>query len=135
MEIMRDSYRGMSLVEVILAVALAGGALLTLVTLFPAGMLSLQKARDLEAATAYGTEVLETSRRGIDQTATLNNFIVTINRTDFHVTRDFHAVSKSTPVGLRPPLYDVVVTVTWQGQPYPVTIGTRMPVPSAGGRP
>lgn len=115
--------RGFTLIEVILAVALVGAGLLVLVSLLPSGVLSLKKAEDLQTATAYGVEVMEASRRGLAQTPHLADFTVTMNATEFHVTRLSQAVAGG---GGR--LYDVCVNVSWHGQPG-VQFATRMASP------
>lgn len=117
--------------DVIISVALLAAGLLVILSLIPSGVLSLKKAENLQTATAYAVEVVETSRRGIEQTPWLDQFHVTINDTDFRVRRDAQAVHDSNGR-----LVDVQVTVEWDQQPTPVRLVTRMrtvEAPAGGG--
>lgn len=94
---------------------------MVIVSLIPSGVLSLKKAENLQTATAYAMEVLETSRRGIDQTPWLDQFRVTLNNTEFRVKREAQPVPQSDGR-----LVDVRVTVEWDQQPVPVRAATRL---------
>lgn len=96
--------------------------MLLIVTLLPTGVLSLKKAENLQSATAYAREVMETSRRGFARTAGLERFEATINATQMQVSREIRPVPET---GGR--LHDVLVTIRWPGQPAPVRLVTRMP--------
>ncbi|NDD26706.1 MAG: hypothetical protein EB084_00360 [Proteobacteria bacterium] len=114
--------RGFTLIEVIISTALLVAGLLVVVSLIPSGVLSLKKAEDLQTATAYALEVMETSRNGLEQTAFLDRFTVTLNDTEFTVLRETQVAPQTDGR-----LHDVIVTVEWRGQPAPVRLATRMP--------
>lgn len=94
---------------------------MVIVSLIPSGVLSLKKAENLQTAAAYAVEVIETSRRGIDQTPWLEQFPVTLNNTEFRVKREAQTVANSDGR-----LVDVRVTIEWDGQPTPVRVATRL---------
>lgn len=112
---------GFTLIDVIVAAALAGAALLLVISLVPTGVLSLKKAEDLQSATAYGLEVIESSRGGLAQTAYLNEFTVTLNATSFHVER-----RSLTVAGSEGRLCDVMVSVSWDEPPTQIQLCTRL---------
>ncbi|MBI3924867.1 MAG: hypothetical protein HY319_04950 [Armatimonadetes bacterium] len=118
--------RGLSLLEVVVALGLLALVLPMLVNLIPSSAVALRRAQDIDAATAYAHKVLEEARR--DSTlapgATLEAE-VTINRTNFRMIREVYEVS---PASLG--LVDVVVLM--QGTPSfpPIRLSTRM---GAGG--
>lgn len=118
--------QGFTLVEVIISVALIGAGLLLVLSLIPSGVLSLKKAEDLQTATAYGLEVIEVTRSGLENTAHLAEFDVTLNNTDFHVRRQYYEVSNTDGR-----LHDVVVTIEWNAQSAPVQLSTRLSQPAA----
>lgn len=122
----RQTGRGFSLIEVIIASALVAAGVMVLLTLIPSGVLSLKKAEDLQTATAYGLEVMEISRGGFERSSALDDFHITLNSTEFHVTRQFWPVADTDNR-----LFDVQVSVSWNGQPVPVQLSTRMPQPAS----
>lgn len=110
---------GFTLVESIVAAALIGACLLTIISVIPSGVLSLKKAEDLEAATAYGMEVLEMRRARLDPGEMTHE--ITMNATRFDVVS--RVDEQPHPGGH---LYDFVVTVSWNRQPCPVRLATRL---------
>lgn len=118
--------RGFTLVEVIVAAALVAASILLMVGLLPTGVLALKKAEDVQAATAYGVEVLETRSAALPPAPFTSAFWITLNGTRFRVRTVVSAVPH--PSGH---LYDLAVTVTWNRQPAPVRLFTRLYRPSA----
>jgi uncharacterized protein (TIGR02598 family) len=110
--------RGFTLAEVIVAAGLVAMSALMIVTLLPSGVLSLKKAENLQAATAYALEVIEAHRA---HSTVAPDFKVTLNDTQFRVQSTTRAVPH--PSGR---LQDVLVTVTWNRQPQPVSLATRL---------
>lgn len=104
-----------------MAAALLAACVLTVITLIPSGVVSLKKAEDIQAATAYGLEVLETRRAMLDPAAAATTYEITLNQTTFQVTSRGRAISH--PGGR---LVNVVVEVTWNRQPQPVLLSTRV---------
>lgn len=115
--------RGFTLLEVVLAAALLAASLLVIVSLIPSGVLSLKKAENIQAATAYALEVLEWDRANFSSTAPPDSQ-VTLNGTVFHVHNDVYAVPTYSG------LYDLAVTVSWDRQPQPVILATRVTQPA-----
>lgn len=116
---MGTDIRGFTLVESIVAAALIGACLLTIVSIIPSGVLSLKKAEDLQAATSYGLEVLELRRSRLDAGELKHE--ITLNATRFEVVS---RVDQRSHTGGH--LYDFVVTVSWNRQPCPVRLATRL---------
>ncbi len=121
-----QSRRAFTLMEIVVCIALIAISVLIILGLIPMGAVSLQKAQDVQAATLYGTELLEDGARPdyvppspdrVDR-----DFEVTLNHTTYHVQRAIYACDASHP----PRLYDVVVTVAWSAQPQPVSLRTRV---------
>ncbi len=108
-----------------MATSLLAGCVLVIVAMLPSGVLSLQKAQNIQAATAYGLEVMEVTRTQFTPTAL--DFKANLNGQSFHVQRAVYPVPSASP------LYDVAVTVSWDGQPVPVVLSTRLYRPNAGG--
>lgn len=113
--------RGFTLVEVILAAALVAASILLMVGMLPTGVLALKKAEDLQAATAYGVEVLEARSAALPSAPYAGAFSITLNGTRFRVETDLTAVPH--PSGH---LYDLAVTLRWNHQPAPVRLATRL---------
>lgn len=112
--------RGFTMVEVIVAAALLGACVLLIVGLVPSGVLSLKKAEDLQAASAYALQVLEFHRKTArpDQDEA---FDVALNQTQFHV----HVQTSAVPAHAER-LADLCVTMSWNRQPAPLVLATRV---------
>ena len=118
---MSSQGEGWTLVEVILATAVSGATLLIILALVPLGVASLQRAQDLQAATAYGQEVVSATRAGLLPLYPRWSTAVTCNKTTFRVSREVLPVPDTEGR-----LADVVVTIAWSMQPRPVVLTTRV---------
>lgn len=113
----------MSILEVAVAGTLIAVTLLALVELLPSSIVGVQRAQDLEAATAYGAYMLEDAR--LNSSTLLNasplTVDVTLGPTAFHVVRASSAVA--VPSGGQ--LINVVVTMSGP-RSLTVVMGTRV---------
>lgn len=110
--------RGLSLLELIIAVALLAIAVLFIVSIIPSGVLGLKKAEDLQTASAYGMELIETVRMHPPAAPDRRSFALTLNSTNFDFVREIYAVEDD--------LFDVVVVVTGNPDNPPYRIATRI---------
>ncbi len=124
--------RGFSLVEIVVASALVAATVLMVMGLIPFGVTSLKKAENMQAATAYGVEVLEARRASIlqERPAIPDAIDVRLNQTEFHVESTTRTTAH--PAGR---LVDISVTVTWNRQPVPVVLATRVYRPGTDASP
>jgi len=112
--------RGITLIEITLALGLIGLGIVFVVSIIPSSVLTLKRAEDLQAATAYGIRVLDEAQQSPPTTEGVDrDEHVTINATDFHVKRQVVKVDDS--------LMDVIVTVKWRDDVPPITLATRLP--------
>ncbi|MHB2015509.1 MAG: type IV pilus modification PilV family protein [Candidatus Xenobia bacterium] len=110
--------RGFTLVEILVSLAILAAGVVFVVSIIPTAVLTLQRAEDLQAATAYGQELVEDARAHVPTAAGRDrDFQVTLNRTEFHVTRD---------IVVFPDLEDVVVTLQGPSDQQPVKLATRL---------
>ncbi|GMU55397.1 MAG: hypothetical protein AMXMBFR33_45430 [Candidatus Xenobia bacterium] len=113
--------RGLSLLEMVVALGLLALVLPFLLNLVPSSALALKRAEDVDAASAYATRLLEEaratppSRLGVD----LDSF-VTLNNTRFRVVREVYAVDNY------PALRDVVVAISGPARLQPIRMATRL---------
>jgi type II secretory pathway pseudopilin PulG len=117
--------RGWALLEVVVASLLIAVALMVIAGLIPASVTSMKKAENIQAATLYATEVLEDARRPDfipDASRRLWERKLDLNQIAFTVQREIYGVDGNEP----PDLYDVVVKVTWEPQPVPVELRSRV---------
>lgn len=113
------------MMELVISALLIALALIVIVGVIPMGVNSLKKSESIQAATLYAVEVVEDSKRdGFRPTADQLLFErdVEINKIRYHVTREIYSADGDNP----PSLYDVVVHVSWQPQPVPVELRTRV---------
>ncbi len=111
--------RGVSLLEVVVAVALLAIGIVFVLSLLPSSVLTLKRAEDMQAATAYGMEVLHDAELRVPSIAGRDRDLhFEINGTSFHVTRDVLPVDAL--------LTDVVVTVKWRDDVPPLKLATRL---------
>ncbi len=113
--------RGLSLLEVVVALALLALVLPFLLNLVPSSALALKRAEDVNAASAYAAKLLDESRCapnftvGVDKQET-----VTLNNTEFQVAREIYAVQGMDE------MRDVVVSVTGPRRFQPIRMATRL---------
>jgi uncharacterized protein (TIGR02598 family) len=120
------SDRGLTLVEIIVAVAILASSILIIISIIPTGVLSLKKSEDIQSASAYGMELIEEVRNSRPD---YQNYPVTdldveksLNNTNFRFQRDIYAIDLQTPHRL----FDIIVTVNWPRQPQPLRLSTRV---------
>lgn len=108
---------GVSLLEVVIALALLALGLMFILAIVPTGIRSIKRSEDLQAAIAYGNEVVEQCRRSIPPEGT-TEFHVTLNGTDFKITRQIFKVDAR--------LTDIVVTAWWSDTTPARVLATRV---------
>lgn len=110
--------RGLSLLEIVIAMALAALGFLFILGILPAGITSIKRSEDLETATAYGMELMEDARRGLPpEMAT--EFTIEMNLTRFKFVREIYRVDGD--------LSDIVVVGTWSEDLPGIRLVTRVP--------
>jgi prepilin-type N-terminal cleavage/methylation domain-containing protein len=110
--------RGLTLVEVIVSLAILAMGLLFVLSLIPSSVLSLKKAEDLQAASAYGMELLEMVRLQPPSAEERQAFDVDFNHTSFHFVREIYSVEEG--------LFDVVVVAQGREDTPPLRLATRV---------
>lgn len=111
--------RGLSLVEIVLALAVLGLCFMFAASLIPTGIITLQRGQDMQAATGYAQELMEDVRQTPASKAGRDRELdVPIGSTTYHATRDI--------VKLNGQMIDVVVTVSWRKDVPPVVLATRL---------
>lgn len=116
---------GFSLVELLVSFALVALSLICIMGVIPLGAVSMQKAADLQAASLYAAEMLEDAARLDYRPSTSGverDFDVTLDRTQFHVVRGVYALDQAAQTHF----FEVVVSVSWNRQPQPVMLVTRV---------
>jgi type II secretory pathway pseudopilin PulG len=118
--------KGLTLVEIIVAIAVFAASILIIVSIIPTGVLSLRKAGDYQSATAYGMSLIEEIKSArpdyADYPVTDLDMGKSLNNSDFQFQRDIYAIDAQIPHRL----FDVIVTVTWQKQQQPLRLATRV---------
>jgi len=118
--------RGLTLVEIIVALAIFAASVMIIISIIPTGVLSIKKAEDMQAANSYGMTLIEERRNNRpDYTSyPLTEFVTDkkINNTVFTMQRDLYAIDVQVPHRL----YDIVVTIRWARQPQPLVLTTRV---------
>lgn len=109
--------RGMTLLEVVIALALIALGIVFVLGILPTSVLSVKRSEDMEAATAYGVEVVEDARRQLPETLS-QTFVKTLNQTEFTVTRDIYVVDQATS--------DIVVVASWSPDRPGIRLATRV---------
>jgi uncharacterized protein (TIGR02598 family) len=110
--------RGLTLVEILMAIGILAMGILFVVSIIPSSVLSLQKAEDMQAAAAYGMELIEAARMEPPDTEETREFIVTINRTELRFERRVISVEED--------LFDIVVVATMHPDKPPLRLATRV---------
>jgi prepilin-type N-terminal cleavage/methylation domain-containing protein len=123
----RKAAWGFTLIEIIMALALFSMCIFLVINVIPTGVMTLKKAEDLQSASLYGQEIIEDAVRSFPKGAAYfpvkdREFDITMNSTQFHVTREIYNVDTCTP----PKLFDIVVVVSWDRQPMPLRLGRRL---------
>lgn len=117
--------QGFTLLEIVVSLFLVAVALTLASGIIPMNVTSLKRSESLQAATMYAVEVLAEAESPafVPDADHLNmQRDVVINDVTYHVLRVIYAVDHS-PI---PRLYDVVVNVSWEIQPVPVELRTRV---------
>lgn len=105
--------RGLSLLEIVVAVGFLAISLIMVLSLMPAGILSLDQAEKLETATSLGTMLVEeTTAPGPPETLTF-----TLNGTEYSCHRSTTSVASD--------LFDVRVRVEWRNARVPLEFWLR----------
>jgi Tfp pilus assembly protein PilV len=120
---------GLSLVEVIVAVALLSLILIPLVGVFPTSYMSIKKAEDYQTAASYAQALIQEVQADPPDLDTLDQqvdrFEVVLNGTAYLVTRGIYAVD--TPREGRPhKLVDVAVHLAWKRIPESLLVTSRL---------
>ncbi|NDD28545.1 MAG: hypothetical protein EB084_09810 [Proteobacteria bacterium] len=109
--------RGVSVLEVVIALALLAVGVLLVLGIVPTGISSMRRAEDISSAVAYGNDVIEHCRAKLPP-AGETEWTVTLNSTDFHVKREVVPVTRA--------LTDVVITLQWSDRTPPRVLATRI---------
>ena len=119
---------GFSLLEMVVCISLIAFIIMGIIGLIPTGLKSLTHADQVQAATLYGTEVLEDAIYDVQSNpsaslgSTTSSF--SLNRTDYSVQKSVTRVDNvSSPM---PVLVEIDVGVSWNGHPQPVMLSTRV---------
>ena len=115
--------RGLTLVEILVAVGLFATGLMLVLSLLPAGVLSLQQAENLQTATTFGQRLLEEVAEPTAFPVTETNLRYSANGMDFVATR----VSREVPPtgGGDANTWETTVKVDWNGCRVPVELTLR----------
>lgn len=109
--------RGLSILEVIFAMAILSLLFLFVLGILPTGVRSIKKSEDMAAAAAYSVELIEDARRNMPQ-AGAQTFRLTLNNTEFVMVREIYRVDAA--------LTDIAVTASWQPNTPPLRYVTRL---------
>lgn len=118
--------RGLSLLEVVIAMSLLALAFLFVLAIVPAGITSIKRSEDIEAATAYGMEIMEEARRSLPPEGE-KLFFIELNQTEFKIMREVVRVNQD--------LTDIVIRAKWSDVLPGITLATRVHGQPAGSRP
>jgi Tfp pilus assembly protein PilV len=116
--------RGLSLLEVVIALALVALGVVFVLGIIPTSVLSVKRSENIEAATAYGMELVEDARQNLG-TGTERHYEVEFNNTRITFIRALYTVDESTT--------DIVVVGKWSDERPGIHLATRVrgvPVPS-----
>lgn len=116
---------GWTLLEVVVSLVLVAASVTVIVGIIPMGVTSLKKSESLQAATLYALELIEDAARADFESVRANRLLkrdVTLNKFQYRVARELYFVDEEEPSHL----YDVVVNVSWDSQPAPVILRTRV---------
>jgi Tfp pilus assembly protein PilV len=110
--------RGLSLVEVLVAVGLLAMGSMFILGLLPTGILSLRQAESLQTATAYGMMLIEEVPEEPPRVPARDPVrTFTLNGTRYQATRELVALGED--------LFEIRVTVRWDGCRRPVELALR----------
>lgn len=109
---------GLTLIEVILAVALLAMGVLFVASIIPTSVMSLKKAEDLQAASAYALKIVENLRLHPPAGPDTQGGVVTLNRTEFRFSYEVLPVEEG--------LFDIVVVMTGRPDSPPFRLATRV---------
>lgn len=109
--------RGLALIEVVFAMGLLALGFLFVLGIVPTGLTSVKRSEDIEAATAYGNELIEDARRTLPPLGP-QELKLTFNATEFKIVREIYAVDND--------LTDVVVVAQWTTDKPGVRLATRL---------
>lgn len=116
---------GFSLLEIVVALCIVAVSLTLIVGIIPMNVSGLKKSEAIQAATLYASEVLAQAESPAFVAEPATMFLdrtVVINQVPFRVVRGIYGVDAPE----RPRLYDVIVNVSWETQPVPVELRTRV---------
>lgn len=105
--------KGLSLLEIVVAVGFLAISLIMVLSLMPAGILSLDQAEKLETGTSLGTMLVEEAR----VPGPAETLAFTLNGTDYTCRRTFTNVSDE--------LFEVHVRVEWREARAPLEFWQR----------
>lgn len=115
--------KGLTLVEILVAVGLFSTGLMLVLSLLPAGVLSLQQAENLQTATQFAQRLIEEAAEPATFPKTDADLRYSANGMDFKATR---VIREVTPAGGGTPLcYEIMVKVDWNGCRVPVELTLR----------
>lgn len=83
----------------------------------PTGISAIKRSEDLQAAVAYGSDLIERTRAAVPPEG-VTEFKVTVNGTDFTLTRNVTRVDARAT--------DIIVTVKWSDTIPPRVLATRV---------
>ncbi|MGE0495775.1 MAG: prepilin-type N-terminal cleavage/methylation domain-containing protein [Vulcanimicrobiota bacterium] len=109
--------RGLSLVEVVVAVVLLAAAVMFILGLIPAGILSLKQAENVQTANAYAVRLLEEAPRPASFPSPVEQFATQLNGTQFTATRQAVVTGTHT--------YEWRVSVNWPEAARPLEMSLR----------
>ena len=115
--------RGLTLVEILVAVGLFATGLMLVLSLLPAGVLSLQQAENLQTATQFAQGLIEEAPEPTSFPVTETDLRYSANGMDFVATRVIREVPP--PGGGDANLYETTVKVDWNGCRVPVELSLR----------
>lgn len=109
--------RGVSVLEVVIALALLAVGVMFILAIVPTGLSALKRSEDIQAAVAYGNDIIERTRTSLPPEGSIT-YKVTMNGTDFEMTRQVFRVNGRCT--------DVVVTARWSPTIPPRVLATRV---------
>lgn len=116
----RHCLRGLSLVEIMVAIGLISVSLMLVLALIPAGIHSAQRAEDIQSAAAWSRELLE--KAPVPETFPIPaDMAVTTHSTKLGKTY-FEAVRRLTTIPDQAFVYRIEVVTTWDPEAQPLSI-------------